>query len=95
MMQYVIKNHFLQSQRIIGDIMKIELRIEDDKPIIFFTDEIERDKTISCYCDNGQHAMASRAYMRSLKKPSTHEQMADCWWLINRYTSHVISNFSI
>ena len=72
--------------------MKIELRLEDDKPIIFFADEMKLDKTISCYCDSGQHAIASRAYMRSLKKPSTHEQIAGCWRLLNRYTSHVISN---
>ena len=72
--------------------MKIELRLEDGKPIIFFPDGMKLDKTISCYCDNGQHAIASRAYMRSLKKPSTHEQMEDCWQLLKRYTSYVIAN---
>jgi len=70
--------------------MKIELRLEDGKPIIFFTDEIERDKTISCYCDNGQHAKASRAYMRSLKKPSNYDQIEKCWRLLQSYSNTLV-----
>ena len=71
--------------------MKIELRLEDGKPIIFFPDEMKLDKTISCYCENGQNATSSRAYMRSLKKPSTHEQMADCWRLLHNYSNHLVN----
>lgn len=68
--------------------MKIEVRIEGDTPILFFTDEIEQDKTISCW--DGSHCASSRAYMRSLKKPETPDQQLKAWGMLERYAAHVV-----
>lgn len=70
--------------------MKIELRIEDGKPIIFFTDEVERDKSINCWTVQTEHATASRAYMRQLEKPVTHDQQIACWRALNHYSNKLI-----
>ena len=55
--------------------MKIECKIEDDNsPILFFIDEKNpRNKMIMCYSRIGQHAEASRGYMRKCRKPETTE----------------------
>jgi len=65
--------------------MKLELRLEDGKPILFFTDIENRDKKIDCYTIREQHGISSRAYMRSLPKPETAEQKNAAWALLKHY----------
>jgi hypothetical protein len=69
--------------------MRIEIRIEDDRPILFFPDEVQNDKTINCWTVHAEHATASRSYMRGLAKPTTPEQLKSCWRALNIYSSHV------
>jgi hypothetical protein len=70
--------------------MKLEIRIENNEPIIFFTDDLDHGKMIICYSRIGQHATASRGYMRTLAKPETKEQMIKAWLLIEEYANHAI-----
>ena len=65
--------------------MKLEIRLEDGKPILFFTDSENRDKTIDCYTQRDGHNTAARAYMRRLSKPSTGEDLGACWALLGAY----------
>jgi hypothetical protein len=65
--------------------MKLELRIEAGKPVIFFTDIENPDKKIQCYGMDFEHAIASRAYMRSLPKPLTASEKNAAWDLLKHY----------
>ena len=67
--------------------MKLEIRIEAGAPILFFHDIENRDKTIDCYTMREEHATASRAYMRSLKKPATPEELRAAWALLGSYAA--------
>ena len=67
--------------------MKLEIRIESGAPILFFTDIENRDKTLDCYTLRAEHATASRAYMRSLSKPSTREELRAAWALLGTYSN--------
>ncbi len=71
--------------------MKIEARLETIAgqlaPVLFFPDEIERDKTISAYSEREGHVSASRAYMRQCKKPSTEAEYLACFQVLKRYAS--------
>jgi hypothetical protein len=67
--------------------MKLELRIEDGKPILFFLDVENRDRSIQCYRIGTEHSNASRAYMRSLPKPETAQEKNDCWGLLDHYAN--------
>ena len=69
--------------------MKIELRLEDGKPIIFLLSEIEENK-VTCWTDKEEHGSATRGYMRSLEKPATRAQFLACWKTLQRYSAHVI-----
>lgn len=56
--------------------MKIDIRMEDGSPVIFWTDNPDmRNGIIMSYAKIGQHSEACRAYMRSLKKPTTKEEI--------------------
>jgi hypothetical protein len=66
--------------------MKLELRLEDGKPVIFFTDDIDHGKLITCYSAIGQHSSASRSYMRGLPKPVKPTDMVLCWKLLGQYS---------
>ena len=69
--------------------MKIETRLETIGgqlvPVLFFPDEIERDKTISVYSLREGHSSASRAYMRQCKKPSSEAEYLACFQVLRRY----------
>lgn len=69
--------------------MKLELRIEQGAPILFFHESENRDKSIDCYTMRAEHATASRAYMRSLKKPATVEELRAAWALLRSYATNV------
>lgn len=69
--------------------MKIDVRLEDFRgqlvPVLFFPDEIERDKTISAFSESEGHVSASRAYMRQCKPPSTESEYLACFQVLRRY----------
>jgi hypothetical protein len=69
--------------------MKIEARIESiggkAYPVIFFPDEVERDKTIGAYSPREGHTSASRAYMRKCKKPESPQDYAEIFAALGRY----------
>ena len=67
--------------------MKLEIRIEQGAPILFFTDSENHDKTIDCYTLREEHSSAQRAYMRSLKKPVTPEELSAAWALLGTYSN--------
>jgi hypothetical protein len=69
--------------------MKIETRLETIGgqlvPVLFFPDEIERDKTIGAFSEREGHVSASRAYMRQCKKPSSEAEYLACFQVLRRY----------
>jgi hypothetical protein len=75
--------------------VKIEARIESiggkAYPVIFFPDEIERDKTIGAYSLRDGHTSAARAYMRQCKKPETPEEYTAAYRLIVAYFNEALS----
>lgn len=68
--------------------MKLEIRIESGAPILFFHDSENRDKSIDCYTLRDEHNTAARAYMRSLKKPATREELRAAWALLGTYATN-------
>jgi hypothetical protein len=76
--------------------MKIELRMENGEPIIFLPDDdTGKPNFIACYTENEQHSEAQRAYMRSLKKPSSDAEFLLCWQTLQRYAKHVVYTMKI
>lgn len=71
--------------------MRIDARFEtingSERPVFFFSDEIERDKTIGGYSEAEGHITASRAYMRRCRKPETSEDLAQIWAALARYAA--------
>lgn len=71
--------------------MKIEARLEIFSgkltPVLFFPDEIERDKTIAAFSEHEGHVTASRGYMRQCKKPSTESEFLACFQVLKRYAA--------
>jgi hypothetical protein len=69
--------------------MKIEACLEifngELSPVLFFLDDIERDKTISAYSEHEGHVSAARAYMRQCKKPSSEAEYLACFQVLRRY----------
>ena len=69
--------------------MKIDVKLESIKgqlvPVLFFPDEIERDKTIAAFSESEGHSSASRAYMRQCKKPSSEAEYLACFQVLRRY----------
>jgi hypothetical protein len=75
--------------------MKIEARLEAIgdrlRPVLFFPDCVERDKTIGAYSLADGHMNAARAYMRQCKKPESPEEFAQCYRLIIAYFQDALS----
>lgn len=69
--------------------MKIEARFERIagglRPILFFPDDVERDKTIGAYSPSEGHSSAARAYMRQCKKPESPEEYAEVFDCLAQY----------
>ena len=69
--------------------MKIDARLETIGgqlvPVLFFPNEVERDKTIAAYSEREGHVSASRAYMRQCKPPSTESEFLACFQVLRRY----------
>ena len=59
--------------------MKIDIRLEQGKPILFFTDFVNKNTgLIECFTIHDGHSEASRDYMYRLPKPETQEQFKAC-----------------
>jgi hypothetical protein len=71
--------------------MKIDVRLETIGgqlvPVLFFPDEIERDKTIAAFSEKEGHTSAARAYMRQCKKPSNEAEYLACFQVLKRYAA--------
>jgi hypothetical protein len=69
--------------------MKIETRLETIGgqlvPVLFFPDEVERDKSIAAYSEKDGYISAARAYMRQCKKPSNEAEYLACFQVLRRY----------
>lgn len=69
--------------------MKIEARLETIagtmRPVLFFPDDVERDKSIGAYSDREGHVSASRAYMRKCRKPETPDDFVAVFDCLARY----------
>lgn len=69
--------------------MRIEARLEQFagalRPVLFFPDDVERDKTIGAYSLSEGHVSAARAYMRQCKKPESPEEYAAVFAVLARY----------
>lgn len=69
--------------------MKIDVKLETIGgqlvPVLFFPDEIERDKTIAAYSEKEGHISASRAYMRQCKPPASESEYLACFQVLRRY----------
>ena len=72
-----------------GYRMKIDVKLETIGgqlvPVLFFPNEVERDKTIAAYSEREGHVSASRAYMRQCKPPSTESEYLACFQVLRRY----------
>jgi hypothetical protein len=65
--------------------MKLDIRMEDGAPIIFFVDDMSEDKSIPCYNKKESHNYVSRGYMRRLCKPETESEVKKSWELLAEY----------
>lgn len=69
--------------------MRIEARLEaiggQIVPVLFFPDEVERDKSIGAFSEREGHVSASRAYMRQCKPPATESEYLACFQVLRRY----------
>lgn len=68
--------------------MKIIVKMEDCKPVLFFPEEQNDDKTIQCFSTTDGHAPANRAYMRSLKAPQTKDELLRAFLVLARYAKN-------
>jgi hypothetical protein len=70
--------------------MKIEIRFEQingtARPVLFFPDEVERDKSIGAFSEAEGHVQSSRAYMRRCRKPENQTDRAEAWAVLERYS---------
>ena len=64
--------------------MKIDIRIEDNAPIIFL---IDNNGYIIGFNKKEGHVSASRAYMRSLKKPDNRNHILESWRLLAQWAN--------
>ena len=68
--------------------MRIEVLIENGRPLLVFPDDIQRDKTVTVYGREG-HSTASRAYLRKLTSP-TPAQMEIAWREMQCYAAGML-----
>lgn len=65
--------------------MKLEIRMADGDPVIFFIDDLSEDKSIPCYSKKDSHDYTTRGYMRRLRKPETESDIRKSWNLLIEY----------
>lgn len=75
--------------------MRIEARLEQIagamRPVLFFPDDVQRDKSIAAYSLKDGHNSAARAYMRQCKKPESPDEYAAVYRLIVAYFNEALS----
>ena len=71
--------------------MRIEARLEKNagamRPVLFFPDDVQRDKKIGAYSLKDGHVSAARAYMRECKKPESPDEYAAVFKALGDYFS--------
>lgn len=67
--------------------MKIQILIEDGAALLAFSDRENHNKTLDVYSQTEGHSTATRAYLRSLAKPKTEDEILSCWRLLHRYAN--------
>lgn len=68
--------------------MRIIIKMEDGRPVLFFPDETGADRHIPCFSDVDGHCTAARAYMRSLPAPQTPADRVKAWRALQAYARH-------
>lgn len=59
--------------------------MEDGHPLIVFSQQINRDKSIAVYTCAEGHCTAPRGYLRTLHPPRTAAEIAAAWQAIGQY----------
>lgn len=67
--------------------MKLEIYIEDGKPLLVFPEVITRSKTIQSYRIRDGRILLSRAYLRSLETPQSAEEIKSAWAMLAHYAT--------
>ncbi len=74
--------------------MRIDARLEATdhglRPILFFPDDVQRDKTIGCFTLHDGHNTASRAYMRKCREPVNPDDFASVYRLLAGYCGDAV-----
>ena len=69
--------------------MKLEARFETiggrERPILFFCDEVNRDKTIEAFSEAEGHVSSSRGYLRQCRKPTEGDDFVVLFGFLARY----------
>lgn len=65
--------------------MKITVKMEDGRPVLFFPDEKANPGRVLCFAPVGEHSEASRAYMRSLPPPMGNNERLAAWRAVALY----------
>lgn len=71
--------------------MKLEIRIENGKPILFWLDDPdEHGENVTCFTMQDMHNTSSKAYMRDLPKPETKEDYTQAFRVLASWSAHVL-----
>lgn len=71
--------------------MKLELRIEGDRPAVFWTDCPDTNPgRVLCFTLHDGHNEASRAYMRSLHKPLSRTELTAASRTLHAFTQGLL-----
>jgi hypothetical protein len=67
--------------------MKLDIRLEDGKPAIFWVDhpDAKNSHMVLCFTASDSHTYASRAYLRSLPIPLTREELQSSARLLRQF----------
>lgn len=68
--------------------MKIDIRMEDGRPVLFFPDETGANRRVPFFSLTDGHGEACRAYMRRLPKPATPAEKLRAWQALRIYAGH-------
>lgn len=73
--------------------MRITIKMEDGRPVLFFPDDVANPGRVVCYAAMGEHSEAARAYMRRLPAPVTPAERAACWDFLARYARSAAAGY--
>jgi hypothetical protein len=74
--------------------MKLDIRINNGKPFVLFTDTMLHDKNVECYSDEWGYGSTPRSFGRSLPKPETSAELSEAWlFLLNLCNDQINGKF--